>query len=68
MTARRELGQAAVELLGVVPLVVAVGLAGAQLLAAAAARERAGAAAVAGAIALGRGADVRAAAARAGGA
>ena len=63
-----ERGQAAVELLGVVPLVVAVGLAAAQLLVAFAAHEQAGAAAEAGAIALGRGEEAAAAARRAGGA
>lgn len=61
---RGERGQASVELLGVVPLVVAVGLATAQLLAVAAAHEQAGAAAVAGAIALGRGEEASRAARR----
>lgn len=55
-------GQAAVEVAALLPVVVAVGLAGAQALAAVAAHEAAGAAAEAGAIALGRGEDARAAA------
>ena len=59
-----ERGQAAVELLGIVPLLVAVGLAVGQLLMAAAAHEQAGAAAEAGAIALGRGGEPAAAARR----
>lgn len=57
-----ERGQASVELVAMVPLLVAVALALGQLLAAGAARELAGHAAEAGAIALGRGADPRAAA------
>ena len=60
----RERGQAAVELLGLIPLVVAVGLGAVQLLLAYAAHEQAGAAAEAGAIALGRGEDAPAAARR----
>jgi hypothetical protein len=55
-------GQAAVEVAALLPVVVAAGLAGAQVLAAVAAHEQAGAAAEAGAIALGRGEDGRAAA------
>jgi hypothetical protein len=60
--ARSERGQASVELVALVPLVVAVVLAAAQLLAAGAARELAGHAAEAGAVALLQGADARAAA------
>ncbi|HEX2087497.1 MAG TPA: hypothetical protein VHF89_17570 [Solirubrobacteraceae bacterium] len=50
-------GQASVELVAIVPLLVAVGLGVGQLLAAGAARELAGHAAEAAAIALGRGGD-----------
>ena len=60
--ALRERGQASVELVAMVPLIVAVALAVGQLLAAAAARELAGHGAEAAAIALGRGEDPRAAA------
>jgi hypothetical protein len=55
-------GQASVELVAMVPLLVAVALALGQLLAAGAARELAGHAAEAGAIAVGRGGDAREAA------
>ncbi len=55
-------GQASVELVAMVPLIVAVALAAGQLLAAGAAHELAGHAAEAAAIALGRGDDARAAA------
>jgi uncharacterized protein (UPF0548 family) len=55
-------GQASVELVALLPVLVAVLLAAAQLLAAAAAREAAGHAAEAGAIALGHGEDPAAAA------
>jgi hypothetical protein len=58
----RSDGQASVELVGMLPLLVAVGLAVAQLLAAAATHELAGHAAGAAAIALVTGADPRAAA------
>lgn len=57
-----ERGQASVELLGVLPLVVGVALAAGQLLAAGAAREAAAGAAEAGAVALLQGRDARAAA------
>jgi hypothetical protein len=57
-----EAGQASVELVAMVPLLVAVALALGQLLAAGAARELAGHAAEAGASALGRGDDPRQAA------
>jgi Flp pilus assembly protein TadG len=53
----RESGQASVELVALLPLLVAVVAAAAQLLAAGAARELAGNAAEAGAIALVQGAD-----------
>lgn len=59
---RGERGQASVELVAMVPLLVAVALALGQLLAAGAARELAGHAAEAAAIALGRGDDPREAA------
>lgn len=55
-------GQASVELVALVPVLVAVALAIGQLLAAGAARELAGHAAEAAAIALGRGDDAQAAA------
>jgi hypothetical protein len=55
-------GQASVELVAMLPLLVAAALALGQLLAAGAARELAGHAAEAAAIAIGRGADARAAA------
>jgi hypothetical protein len=57
-----ERGQASVEVVAMVPLLVAAALALGQLLAAGAARELAGHAAEAAAIALGRGDDPRAAA------
>ena len=57
-----EHGQASVELVAFLPLLVTVALAVAQVLAAGAARELAGHAAEAGAVALGRGDDARAAA------
>ena len=57
-----ERGQASVELVAIVPLLVTVALALGQVLAAGAARELAGHAAEAAAIALGRGQDARAAA------
>jgi nitrogen fixation protein FixH len=60
--ARGERGQASVELVAFLPLVVAVVLAVAQLLAGGAARELAGHAAEAGAVALLQGADAEAAA------
>jgi hypothetical protein len=53
----RDRGQASVELVGSLPLVAAVALACAQLLAAGVARELAGGAAEAGALALVRGGD-----------
>jgi nitrogen fixation protein FixH len=59
---RGERGQASVELVALAPLVVAVVLAVAQVLAAGAARELAGHAAEAGAVALLQGADAGAAA------
>ncbi|MEP6954849.1 MAG: hypothetical protein ABI950_12390 [Solirubrobacteraceae bacterium] len=58
----RERGQASVELVAVLPLVVGVGLAAGQLLAAGAAREAAAGAAEAGAVALLQGRDARSAA------
>ena len=57
-----ERGQASVELVAMVPLLVAVALGLGQLLAAGAARELAGHAAEAAAIAVGRGGDAREAA------
>jgi hypothetical protein len=60
--ARDDRGQASVELVALVPLLVAVALALGQLLAAGAARELAGHAAEAAAIAHGRGDDAAAAA------
>lgn len=60
-----EAGQASVELVGVLPVCLAVALAGGQLLAAGAAREAAGAAAQAGAMALVQGGDAAEAARRA---
>ena len=62
MTVRGEAGQASVELVVLAPLLVAVVLAAAQLLAAGAARELAGHAAEAAAIAILQGADPAAAA------
>ena len=62
MSARSESGQASVELVALAPLLLAVVLAAAQLLAAGAARELAGHAAGAGAIALLQGTDPAAAA------
>jgi hypothetical protein len=59
---RRERGQAAVELLGGLPLMVAFGLVAFQLLAVGYAAVLAGTAAEAGALALAGGADARAAA------
>jgi hypothetical protein len=59
---RGERGQASVELVALTPLVVAIVLAAAQVLAAGAARELAGHAAGAGAVALLQGADAEAAA------
>jgi hypothetical protein len=58
----RERGQATVELVALLPLVLAVALAAATVLAGQAASEQAGQAAVAGAIALVHGNDARAAA------
>ena len=58
----RERGQATVELVALLPLVLTVALAGATVLAGQAASEQAGQAAVAGAIALVQGNDPRAAA------
>ena len=58
----RERGQATVELVALLPLVLAVALAAATVLAGQAASEQAGQAAVAGAIALVQGNDARAAA------
>ena len=60
-----ERGQATVELIALLPLLLAAALAGAVLLAAQAAGEQAGAAAQAGAMALLQGGDPRAAAKRA---
>jgi hypothetical protein len=60
-----EHGQATVELIAFLPLLLAVALAGASLLAAQSAGEQAGAAAQAGAMALLQGGDARAAATRA---
>lgn len=65
MTARSEGGQAAVELVAVLPLVATALLAAGQLLAAGVAHELAGNAAEAGALALVRGQDPAAAARRA---
>ena len=62
VAARAADGQASVELVGLLPLVVAVGLAAWSFVASWAAHEQAGAAAQAGAIALLRGGDARAAA------
>jgi hypothetical protein len=59
VTARAESGQAAVEVVGMLPLLVLAGAAVMQLLAAGLAREYAGHAAEAGAIALGDGRDAR---------
>jgi hypothetical protein len=59
---RRERGQAAVELLGALPLVLAVAIAAAQLLALGYSSVLAGNAAEAGALALAGGGDARAAA------
>jgi len=59
---RSERGQAAIELVALLPLLLTAGLAGATVLAAHAAAEHAGQAAGAGAIALIRGDDARAAA------
>ena len=59
---RGERGQASVELLGVLPLLIAVALAGAQLLAAGYSSVLAGNAAEAGALALAGGGDPRASA------
>ena len=56
---RAQSGQATVELVAVLPVLVAVGLATGQLLAAGAARELAGNAAEAGAAAMLQGADAR---------
>jgi len=56
---RAERGQASVELVAVLPLVLGVGLGAGQLLAAGAAREAAAGAAEAGAVALLQGRDVR---------
>ena len=58
----RSAGQATVELVGALPLVLGVALAAGQLLAAGAAREAAGAAAEAGAVALLQGGDAKEAA------
>jgi len=60
-----ERGQATVELIALLPLLLVAALAGAALLAAQAADEQAGAAAQAGAMALLQGGDARAAATRA---
>ncbi len=59
---RGERGQASVELVGLLPLLVVVGLAASQVLVGALTRERAGAAAQAAAMALAAGADPVAAA------
>ncbi len=59
---RGERGQASVELVGLLPLLVVVGLAASQVLVGALTRERAGAAAQAAAMALADGADPEAAA------
>lgn len=64
-TPRSERGQASVELVALVPLLLAVGIAAAQLLAVGYSSVLAGNAAEAGALALAGGADARAAAQRA---
>jgi hypothetical protein len=65
MNADRECGQATVELVALLPLVLAVALTGATVLAGLAASEQAGQAAEAGAVALIQGRDARTAARRA---